>query len=285
MRDDAYEGVPGVFDLVRGRARGLTDEQIYREHDRKVVASKKVDKEKVASFLDTLRRGLHSAGGALKPLAKEPALIAAIAAPLVGAGVNEVSKHREALRQAKAKADNYRTMMELTPRLRIHDQKEIGRIYNTLHNINPMMGNDPLIAGAWIDNIMENKGTLGETSSHQALLNAVKDLSGIRSSLSQAMRNERKDSTPGNKIEGLVSGVGKDVEKALHAGINAREKQVQKLMDDRTEKFMELAQKKRDELQALHRQVQSYAQDVHAQSKHAADETGLALFFQAAGIT
>jgi hypothetical protein len=283
MRDDAYEGVPSVFDLVRGKARGLTEAQVYKEHGRK--AGEKADAKKTASFLDSLRQGLSHVGGALKPLAKEPALLAAVAAPLVGAGVNEFSKHRAAVRQAKAKAENYRTMMELTPRLRVHDQKEIGRIYNTLHNINPVMGNDPLIAGAWIDNIMENKGALGDTSSHQQLLTAVKDLSGIRSSLSQAMRNERVDSGPGNKVEGFISGVGKDVEKAIHGGLDAREKQLKKLMDDRTEKFMEIAHKERKEIQELRKQVQGFAQDVHSQGKHAAAENGLALFFKAAGIT
>lgn len=342
MRDDAYEGVPGVFDLVRAKARGLTEKQVYAEHARRAgeradrreglkTASERSDaiaslreelkavrdygergasakspalkheykriqaderehadsfkkQVKTASFMDVLRRGLHGAGAALKPLAKEPALLAAVAAPLVGVGVNEISKHRAAVRQAKAKAQNYRTMMELTPRLRIHDQQEIGRIYNTLHNINPVMGSDPLIAGAWIDNIMENKG-LGDTSSHQALLAAVKELSGIRSSLSQAMRYERQDASPGNKIEGFIAGVGKDVDKAMHQGLDAREKQFKKLVDERTDKFMEIANKERKEIQAFRQQVQGYAQDVH-QGKHAADEdAGLELFFRAAGIT
>ena len=280
MRDDAYEGVPGVFDLVRAKARGLTEAPAQGRK-----AEKKVDQKKVAGFMDVLRRGLHGTGAALKPLVKEPALLAAVAAPLVGVGVNEISKHRAALRQAKAKAENYRTMMELHPRLRIHDQKEIGRIYNTLHNINPTMGNDPLIAGAWIDNIMEMKVPGQEGGSNQALLAAVKDLSGIRSSLSQALRNERQDSSPGNKLEGFITGVGRDVDKAIHGGLDAREKQFKKLMDERTEKFMEIANKERKEIQALRQQVQSYAQDVH-QGKHAAyDDTGLAQFFQVAGIT
>lgn len=287
MRDDAYDGVPSVFDLVRGKAKGLTEAQVYDRHARAAGerADKKIkDKEKVAGLLDTLRRGLSGVGGALKPLAKEPALLAAVAAPLIGAGVAEVSKHRAALRQAKAKAENYRTMMELTPRLRIHDQKEIGRIYNTLHNVNPIMGNDPLIAGAWIDNIMENKGVLGETSSHQQLLNAVKDLSGIRSSLSQAIRNERGDTRPGSKVESFVAGVGKDVEKAIHGGLDAREKQFKKLMDDRTEQFMQIAHKERKDIQALRQQVQGYAQDVHSSSKHAQASRPLAQFLQITGI-
>lgn len=295
MRDDAYEGVPSVFDLVRAKAKGMTEEQAYREHGRKVneEASKKA-KAKTAGFMDHLRKALGGVGGALKPLAKEPALVAAIAAPLVGAGFGELSKHRSAVRQAKAKAQNYRTMMELHPRLRIHDQQEIGRIYNTLHNVNPTMGSDPLVAGAWIDNIMENKGTLGEASSNQALLTAVKDLSGIRSSLSQALRNERGDSHPGGRAESFITGLGKDVEKAMHGGIAKKEEALKKRieeetktfnqhMDARTATFAERYARQRGELERMYQQVQDYAQDTH---KKASDDSNvLELFFQAAGIT
>lgn len=333
MRNGAYgewdEGPSVLADRVRAKARDMTtdkknveksvreEKKAIKDYGRRAAAAasselrqeyRRIQKDegehaasfqreskKIAGFLDVLRRGLSNAGGALKPLAKEPALVAAVAAPLIGAGVNEISKHRAALRQAKAKAENYRTMMELTPRLRVHDQKEIGRIYNTLHNVNPMMGNDPLIAGAWIDNIMENKGVLGETSSHQQLLNAVKDLSGIRSQMSAALRNERGDTRPGSRVESFIAGMGKDVEKAMQGGIAIQAKQksdeLKALSKKEEERLDELRagvkgeyNRRRAELDALQQQIQGYAQDLH---KKASDPTEdeLELFFKVAGIT
>lgn len=161
--------------------------------------------EKKAGFGDVLRSMFTNPATAI-PLASM------VAAPLVGAGINAAVRHKSTIDAAKEKTVAYRTMLDLHPHLKKRDSAEVSRIYNSLHNVNPVMARDPLVAGAWVDNIVESKDQFG--GSHQAVLNAVKDLSGIRSQMSQAIRSERGDVNAGQRFERLVTDFGSQIGKA-----------------------------------------------------------------------
>lgn len=231
-------------------------------------------------FLDTVKR-----------LGSEPAFLATLAAPLVGAGLGAANDYRKKLHEAKAKTVSYRRMMELNPRLKLHDQKEVGLIYDSLHNVNPMLARDPLVASAWVDNIMENK--IPGTDSHQSLLVAVKDLAGIRSSLSQALRNEKGDS--GKGVESFMMNAGRALESAQEKGLGRLVKQkneeIERLFDDERSHHLqhvwgeELKLDARDaELKHRETALQGYAQDLHGHDKKSSAPTELEGLLSALGI-
>lgn len=118
-------------------------------------------------------------------------LAVAMAAPVAGIAIGGTQMLGERLMDARAKATGYKGMLELHPKLRNHkDRKGLHRMYSSLYNIAPTMARDPLVAGAWVDNVMESNRQYGEDGSNQALLGAVKDLAGIRNQLSAARKNE-----------------------------------------------------------------------------------------------
>lgn len=163
-------------------------------------------------------------GDVLKGVFTNPAtaipLLSMVAAPAVGAGINAAVDYKSRLRGAKEKTIAYHSMLDLHPHLKKRDSAEVSRIYNSLHNVNPTLARDPLVAGAWVDNIIESKDQFG--GSHQAVLTAVKDLSGIRNQLSGAMRNESGQSSAGHRFEQLVTGLGSQLGKAYeHADRDA----------------------------------------------------------------
>lgn len=119
-----------------------------------------------------------------------PQFIASIAAPLAFAGTTLLQNRSIARRAMEEKAQGYRDMLATHPHLAQMDQAEVGRIYNSLHRASPGMAVDPVVAGAWVDNVVNNK-TPG-MQSHQAILNAVRDLSGIEKNITDATRNRQQ---------------------------------------------------------------------------------------------
>ena len=120
------------------------------------------------------------------------------------------------MRAAQAKTRGYKEMLDLHPHLKQRDQKELARIYTSIHNVNPMMAQDPMVAGALIDNIVESTQNVYQGKSHMALLETVKDLSGIRASISAARANERPKTPFGaafGKATEMLSGRMKEVDK------------------------------------------------------------------------
>ena len=127
--------------------------------------------------------------GSFRNALASPQFLAALAAPLALVGATSLQRHLERKRGVVDKATAYREMLASHPHLAEKDQGEVGRIFNSLHRASPHMAKDPMVAGAWIDNILENK-TPGMRS-HQGVLNAVKDLSGIEKNVTDSAKNQR----------------------------------------------------------------------------------------------
>jgi len=137
----------------------------------------------------TAKYSEHSAAG---KILRDPLFWGPLAAAGVGAGVSAAQNAIHRMREARERAASYKEMLELHPHLRkSRDPAQVQRLYRSLHNIAPVMAKDPLVAGAWVDNIVEQNQRFGDQS-NQALLASVKDMAGIRSSLSGALEKEQK---------------------------------------------------------------------------------------------
>lgn len=154
----------------------------------------------------------------LEKVLRHPSVQAGVGAALpmaVGAGVGGGAAVVNQIRDTRAKAQSYKEMMELHPRLRSADQKRVRRYFGTLSRFNPTMAHDPTVSGAWISNIIDNETELDEMSGGQALLAGVKDLAGIRSQLSTAINKERPRTMLGDRAERVV-------EKGIEGGLASR---------------------------------------------------------------
>jgi hypothetical protein len=131
----------------------------------------------------------YATGGVFGKLIRDPHFwapaVAVGAGVAVSGGASAIQKITEARRQAKS----FKEMQELHPTLKTRDPMLVKRIYSSLHNVNPMMAGDPMVAGAWVDTIIESGG-LDQGAAARALLEGVKDLAQIRSHVSQARKGE-----------------------------------------------------------------------------------------------
>ncbi len=133
----------------------------------------------------------YSRYGMARKIMKDPMfwgpMAAAGAGVVAGAAQDAIGK----IRETRNKAHGYQEMLELHPHLKKdRNGKQVRRLYNSLSNINPTLARDPLVAGAWVDNVIESNQPYGDQS-NQALLAAVKDLAGIRKDLGSARKSER----------------------------------------------------------------------------------------------
>jgi hypothetical protein len=183
-------------------------------------------------------------GRALVGTLSQPSTIAMLAAPLVGAGVGALESRRRGNQAAAAKTTAYREMLDLHPHLERRDPGEVNRIYNSLYNVSPTMAVDPMVAGAWVDNVIESKGV--GYNSHQGLLTAVKELSGIERSVADT-RAARFATPFARSTSDFVRDFGKQVDKGgrkgLKAYIDQREAEMSKTLDDRNAEFDEALQR------------------------------------------
>jgi hypothetical protein len=154
----------------------------------------------------------------------------AVGAGAAATGVaSSIHKLIEARRQAKA----FREMLELHPQLKTRDQALVKRIYTSLHNVNPMMARDPMVAGAWTDTIIESGG-LDQSAAARALLEGVKDLAQIRSSISQATQRETNfPKTIGANVSRMIEhgfARGKELERE-YGDLAAAHKQIREIQE------------------------------------------------------
>lgn len=206
--------------------------------------------EKKAGFGEVVKRMFTDPATAIP-------LLSMVAAPVIGAGVNAAVDKRKQINAAKEKTVAFRTMLDLHPHLKKRDAAEVSRIYSSLHNVNPILARDPMVAGAWVDNIIESKNEIGAGAANHALLAAVKDLSGIRNQLSGAMRSESSSHPAGQRFETMVSQLGQQLGRAYdHADKHALEVGVSKLEE------RERAQELRD------KQLKARAHELRQQDEH-----------------
>lgn len=174
---------------------------------------------------------------------KSPATLGIMAAPLAAMGVKHYETKRRDRMETQQKAVAYRQMMDLHPHFKQRDQADIGRVYNSLHNVSPHMARDPLVAGAWVDNVLENR--VPGMNSHQALLNAVKDLSGIQKNVSEIERN-RVQSPMADKAERWV----RDYSQSFHDGMTNGYKQLHQQHANKMQREQDKIQRATDKLRS-----------------------------------
>lgn len=186
----------------------------------------------------------------LRTYVKEPAVAAAIAAPIVGLGVNAIARRRDAARSVQERAAAYKSMLEITPRLQQHDPVLVNRVYNSMHNVNPTLARDPLVAGAWVDNVLEQRSSLGDASFGQAVLRGLEPLASMRNQLSSSLRNEGGGPAAGARASDAIRGLGEHLQKAQtnHFDFKLQEvHEAQKDLGKRREEFRGLMTQARQE--------------------------------------
>jgi hypothetical protein len=132
----------------------------------------------------------YSNNSRIKDILMHP-LTAAVAPAALALGASAIHGAVQRYQEGKEKAQAYSSMLALHPALKQRPETQVKQLFNSLSRVNPTMGNDPLVAGAWVDNILENNSSLGGSASNQALLVAVKDLAQIRSHITGAREKER----------------------------------------------------------------------------------------------
>lgn len=157
-------------------------------------------------------------------------------------GANYIQDRSRRRQDVEDKTIAYRDMMSLHPHFEHKDQATIGRIYNSLYRASPHMAKDPMVAGAWVDNVLENK-TPG-MNSHQAILNAVKDLSGIEKNVTDSLRSRQQMAVPvGAHISAAIKDLASQADSALR---NDVERQVADVNERFTKERVDLDLSKKD---------------------------------------
>ena len=208
---------------------------------------------------------------AMGEFAKQPVFMSMLAAPIIGGLAGAVESQLHQARQSKLKAQSYKTMLELHPHLRQRNQGEVHRIYSSLHNASPAMASDPMVAGAWVDNIVENK--VPGMNSHQGLLNAVKDLAATQWQVTQARRAAAGDNRMRNYTENQILNIGKGVAEvqrnSLDESYKAHRADLERIAEENNETFTQTdraldelrakTRKEHEDLQALKEGLRDYA--------------------------
>lgn len=162
----------------------------------------------------------ESWSASLREAIKQPAFLGMLAAPFVTMGVNTIERRRNEHAAVEGKAKAYKEMLTLHPHLRKRtDGAEVARIYNSIYNASPHMARDPLVAGAWVDNVLENKHP--GMNSHQALLNAVKDLSGVEKHVGENQQRQRQLSGTGAMLGTYAKDFGAGITNAQKNNVGA----------------------------------------------------------------
>jgi hypothetical protein len=172
----------------------------------------------------------------LKSLFSSPSFVAALGAPMVAGGVHFAAKKMKAKEDATARAEAYKGMLELNPTLRQRDQKRVAQIYSSLGNVNPIMARDPLVAGAFVNNIMENTSQLGDEAGNQALLAQVKEMAGIGAHLSTARKNNNPNAIF-DTTSNILSNLGGAVEKGMKSNFHDLQSDLTKQRDSANEEI------------------------------------------------
>ena len=228
--------------------------------------------------------GFASFRRALGNTLAQPSTIAMLAAPLVGAGVGMLETRRRSSQAAVQKATAYREMMGLHPHLARRDPGEVNRIYNSLYNVSPTMAVDPMVAGAWVDNVIESKGV--GYNSHQGLLTAVKELSGIERSVADT-RNARGATPFADNTARFVREFGGQLDTSgkhnLKAYADQREKEINKILKKRNKKYDAAVAHNAGVMEAAMAQLQAREDALEAREKKSSDSE-LGQLFGALGI-
>lgn len=196
--------------------------------------------------------------GVFGALLKDPHFWAPTIAMGAGVAAAGVAGVVQKITDARAQAKAYKEMINLHPTLAKRPDDLVKRIFTSLNNVNPTMGRDPMVAGAWVDTIIESGG-LDAGQAGRALLEGVKDLAQIRSHMSGARKNE------------MGQGVGHAVERAVSHGFS-RGQELEREMGD-----LATARKQIDDIQKKHvvDQQLAYGERVQKDLVSAAQKAGL----------
>lgn len=229
----------------------------------------------------------------IRNLMSSPTFVATMLAPAVAGGVHVLGKGMAKREDAKQRAVSYRDMLELNPTLKTRDPKRIAQLYNSLSNVSPQLAKDPLVAGAWVNNIVENTHELGPEAGNQALLTAVKDMAGIRAQMSQARKSEQPATSLARGTHDFIHTFGKATELGMKSTMLAEREDINHAIATNNTNFLEREKEldaHRDELLTQAQALHAWGSELDARDKQSSAEpvpavpTELEEYFLALGI-
>jgi len=85
------------------------------------------------------------------------ALVFGTAGAGLTAGIRGADAAIDSIRKPLHKRRSFNNMMEDNPSLKREDEKDVKRIFNTLHRFNPEMASDPLVSGSFMRRALQFK--------------------------------------------------------------------------------------------------------------------------------
>jgi hypothetical protein len=104
--------------------------------------------------------------------------MAAAAAPLLALAGSGALQGIRSLREARDKARTYQDMLRLHPGLTKEKPEEVKRTYSTLQRFGPGFAQDPLVAGAWVREVLhkERSAEFSDDLRGRGTMQSVQDL-------------------------------------------------------------------------------------------------------------
>lgn len=187
---------------------------------------------------------------------KDPAFIAAAAAPFAGMAADAAASGIKNLIAAKQKTHAFKSMLAENPHLKGRDAKSTQRYFNTLWTTNPQMAKDPTVAGAFVH---QQHGSGDENFPHRGIMAGAADMAKMRSDMSHG---RPAPSQVGRRVEGTIRDV-------MAAGMQAKDR--------------DFANRERMFDEAMGRQISKLEQREHALRQREAEGRGLSHHGSGAG--
>lgn len=206
----------------------------------------------------------------VKDMVKQPTFLAAMAAPVAGLAIGRGERWLQERRAGQQKIIAYKEMLDLHPHLRDRDPMQVQRVFNSLHNVSPNMARDPLVAGAWVDEVIELK-TPSENSYH-AILSRVKDFSGVQSNVLSNEKAMRFDTPVANFTEDAIHGGARWYEdikkKSLEQDFRNKKEHVRKMVEAAHRRIDESNANREKAVMFSHDEIKTREANLEARAKH-----------------
>jgi hypothetical protein len=138
------------------------------------------------------------------PWYKDPAVIAAVAAPAAGAAVNAASYGIRRLLDSRKKTRAYKDMLQANRHLRDKPATQSQQYFNTLWRTSPDMAKDPIVAGAFV---FGQHGQNDRMFPHAGILPGIQSAAKTQSDLATA-RGRKTRPNFGQPAQAIVGGIG-----------------------------------------------------------------------------
>lgn len=174
---------------------------------------------------------------------KDPAVVAAVAAPVAGIAADAAYSGIKNLIGAQQKSRAFKSMLSENPHLKNQDARDTQRYFNTLWSTNPEMAKDPIVAGAFVH---QQHGSGDESFPHRGILAGASDMAKMRADLIRGHRPSQVGSRTEQAVGRFIGAMGQARERDLEEREKMFDRQVSKTIRglEQRERAVGMAEKK-----------------------------------------